>query len=64
MLMYDVYFKDYRKRQTEKIAVLTERRGDPLRQDGLKWARRLFGKMVRDGHGIFILPREVEVRID
>jgi hypothetical protein len=55
---------DYRKRQTEKIAVLTERRGDPLRQDGLKWPRRLFGKMVRDGHGIFILPREVEVRID
>jgi len=62
--MHDVYFKDYRKRQTEKIAVLTERRGDPLRQDGLKWARRLFGKMVRDGHGIFILHREVEVRID
>ena len=64
MLMYDVYFKDYRKRQTEKIAVLTERRGDPLRQDGLKWARKLFGKMVRDVHSIFILPREMEVRVD
>ena len=62
VLMYDVYFSYYRKRQTEKIAILTERRSDPLRQDGLGWARRLFGKMVRHGHGIFIPPRG-EVRI-
>ena len=64
VLIYDVYFKDYAKRQTEKIGILAERRSNPLRQDGLKWARKLFGKMVRDVHSIFILPREMEVRVD
>ncbi len=57
MLMYEVFYRDYRKRQTEKIAILVERRRGPDRQNGLKWARKMFGKMVSDGHGIFILPR-------
>lgn len=36
VLIYDVYFRDYRKRRTEKVAILTEGRSDPLWQDGLK----------------------------
>jgi hypothetical protein len=39
MVIYEVYYRDYRNRQTEKIAILVERRRDPNRQNGLKWAR-------------------------
>ena len=28
MLMYEVYYRDYKNRQTNKIAILTERRSD------------------------------------
>ncbi len=63
MLMYDVYYKDYKNSQTNKIAILVERRRDPNRQNGLKWARRMFGKMFRDTHCIFISPRKEEMNI-
>jgi len=62
--MYKVYYRDYKERQADKIGTLVERRNNPLSQNGLKWARRLFGKMVRDAHSIFILPKEVEVRVE
>jgi len=63
MLMYDVYYKDYRNRQTNKIAILVERRKGPNRQNGLKWARKMFGKMFRDTHCIFIKPRMEDINI-
>jgi hypothetical protein len=63
MLIYEVYYRDYRNRQTEKIAILAERRRDPNRQNGLKWARRMFGKMFRDTHCIFIRPREEKINV-
>jgi len=37
--MYEVYYRDYKKRESDKIATLVERRRDPIRQNGLKWAR-------------------------
>ena len=64
MLMYDVYHRNYRNRQTEKIAILVERRRDPSRQNGLKWARRMFGKMIRDNHAIFVISREESINIE
>lgn len=63
MLMYEVFYRDYRNRQTEKIAILVERRRDPSRQNGLKWARRMFGKMIGDTHCIFVMPREENINI-
>ena len=63
MLMYDVYSRDYRERQTEKIAIRVERRRDLNRQNGLKWARRMFGKMIADVHSIFVMPREEDVEV-
>jgi hypothetical protein len=59
-VLYEVFYKDYQGGKIEKIATLVERRRNPLRQKGLKWARTLYGKMVRDAHGIFIERRELE----
>jgi len=61
--MYDVYHRDYKKGQTDKIAILVERRRDPRRQNGLKWARGMFGKRIADVHSIFVMPREEDFKI-
>jgi hypothetical protein len=62
--MYDVYCRDYKKRETDKIATLVERRRDPIRQNGLKWARIFFGELAQDSHSIFIKPKKMEVAIE
>ena len=64
MLMYEVYYRDYKKRESDKIATLVERRRDPIRQTGLKWARIFFGRLVQDSHSIFIKPKKMEVNIE
>lgn len=64
MLMYEVYYRDYKKRESDKIATLVERRRDPIRQNGLKWARIFFGGLVQDSHSIFIKPKKMEVTIE
>ena len=64
MLMYEVYYRDYKKSETEKIAILVERRRDPIRQNGLKWARIFLGELVQDSHSIFIKPKKMEVAVE
>ncbi len=64
MLMYEVCHRDYKNSETEKIAILVERRRDPIRQNGLKWARIFLGELVQDSHSIFIKPKKIEVAID
>ncbi len=63
MLMYDVYHRNYKNGQTNKIAILVERRSNPDRQDGLKWARKMFGQIVGDANSIFILPRREDINV-
>ncbi len=63
MLMYEVYHRDYKNRQTDKIAILVERRRDPNRQNGLKWARRMFAEVIGDAHAIFVIPRKENINI-
>jgi hypothetical protein len=47
-----------------KLAISVERRMDPNRQNGLKWARGMFGKTIAaDVHCIFVMPREEEIII-
>ena len=58
MLMYDVFHRDYRNGQTDKIAILIERRRNPNRRNGLKWARKMFGNVIADAHAIFVISRE------
>jgi hypothetical protein len=64
MLMYEIYYRDYKKRGSDKIATLVERRKDPIRQNGLKWARIFFGELVQDSHSIFIKSKKMEVTIE
>ncbi len=64
MVMYEVYYRDYKKGETDKIATMVERRSDPIRQNGLKWARIFFGELVQDSHSIFIKPKKMEATIE
>jgi len=63
MLMYDIYHRDYKNRQTDKIAILVERRRDPNRQNGLKWARRIFGNVMGDAHATFVIHRGENINV-
>jgi hypothetical protein len=62
--MYGVYYRDYKKGETDKIATMVERRSDPIRQNGLKWARIFFGELLQDSHSIFIKPKKMEATIE
>jgi hypothetical protein len=58
VLIYEVFDKNYKEKEKGKIAILPERRMDPSRQNGLKWARKLLGKSVQDPNSIFIISRQ------
>ena len=65
MLIYEVYYRDYKKNSTDLIGVLTERRNDPKRQkdlvpSALKWARIAFRGLVLDANAIFIIGRHID----
>jgi ribosomal protein L20 len=62
--MYVVYYRDYKNRETDKIAIWVERRRDPIKQNGLKWARIFLGELVQDSHSIFIKRKKMEVVIE
>jgi len=62
--MYEVYYRDYKTRETDKIAILVERRRDPIRQNVLKCARIFLGELVQDSHSIFIKRKKMEVAIE
>jgi hypothetical protein len=64
MVMCEVYYRDYKKGETDKIATMVERRSDPIRQNGLKWARIFFGELVQDSHSLFIKPKKMEATIE
>jgi hypothetical protein len=62
MVVYKVFFRNYKLKKGELIGSLMERRKD-LRgknqlESGLKWAKLKFGHIVKDKHSIFIVPRE------
>jgi hypothetical protein len=65
MIVYKVLCKNYKLKQGELIGALVERRKD-LRgksrvESGLKWARSVFGQMVRDKQTIFVIPHELNL---
>ena len=64
MIIYNVHYQDYKKKNKEKIGALVERRKDPRRgstliQSALKWAKTEFGQFVKDANAIFIEKRVV-----
>lgn len=68
MIIYKVLYKDYELKKGELMGALAERRKD-LRgksrlESGLRWAKLMFGKMVKDKNAIFIVPHELNLEKD
>lgn len=60
MIIYKVYYKYYELNKGEIMAALTERRKDgrgrSRLQSGRRWAKLMFGQMVKDKNAIFVVP--------
>jgi hypothetical protein len=68
MLVYKVFYKNYKLKKGEFIGLLVERRKD-LRgktqiESGLRWARLTFGRMLKDERTIFIIPNDLKLEDD
>jgi hypothetical protein len=66
VIVYKVLYKNYELKQNQLMGGLAERRKD-LRgksrvESGLKWARLVFGQMVRDKQAIFVVPHELSLK--
>jgi hypothetical protein len=66
MIVYEVLCKDYEFKQAKLVGALAERRkdlrGKSRTESGLKWAKLVFGKMVRDKQAIFVIPHELKLK--
>ncbi len=67
MVVYKVFYKNFELRRGEFVGMLIERRKD-LRgktqlESGMRWARAAFGRMVKDGRTIFVVPNELKFGI-
>ena len=60
-MYYEVFYKGYKTQNTYKIGELIERRNESRvkrdRRCGLKYARMVYGSIVKDPHAIFIEVR-------
>jgi hypothetical protein len=66
MIVYKVFCKDSELKKENLIRVLAERRND-LRgktrfESGLRWARFFFAGLVKNRQGIFVVPKELDIR--
>jgi hypothetical protein len=66
MIIYKVLCKNYDLKQDQLMGALAERRKD-LRgksrvESGSKWAKLVFGQMVRDKQSMFVIPYEVNLK--
>jgi hypothetical protein len=68
MIVYVVFYKDYKHRKGELMGLLVERRKDMRGQtqwaSGAKWARQAFGHLVKDKKDIFVYPKEMKIDDD
>jgi len=60
MIVYKTFYKNYELKRSELLGVLVERRKD-LRgmnhlESGMRWARSIFGSLVKDKQSIFVAP--------
>ncbi|MGZ3559439.1 MAG: hypothetical protein ACXU97_10040, partial [Thermodesulfobacteriota bacterium] len=59
--------KDFERKRGEFVGMLIERRKD-LRgktqlESGMRWAKRAFGRMVKDEKTVFVVPNELKLEI-
>jgi len=68
MIVYKVFYKDYGLKRDELKGALAERRknlrGRNRREAGLKWAKSIFGPMVKDKHALFVVPDDLSFEKD
>jgi hypothetical protein len=68
MIIYKVFYKNYKFKRGELVGTLTERRknlrGKTEVESGLRWARLRFGHMVKDKNSIFVVPNMLDLGID
>jgi hypothetical protein len=60
--------KNYEHRKGELMGILVERRKDTRGltqwESGVKWARHVFGHLVKDKKDIFVYPKEIKIDDD
>jgi hypothetical protein len=66
VIIYKVFCMNYDLKKGELLGVLTERRND-LRgktrlESAARWAKLMFGQLVRDKHTIFVVPDELNFK--
>jgi hypothetical protein len=68
MITYKVLYKNYKLKKGELMGVLVERRkdlrGKSLLESGLRWAKSMFGRTVKNKHWIFVVPHELNLKKD
>ncbi len=68
MIVYVAFCKDQEHKKGEIIGMLVERRtetkGQTQWESGTKWARQVFGHLVKDKKDIFVHPKEMEISDD
>jgi|GEM_PF-220816 len=64
VIVYKVFYKNYKLKRGELIGTLAERRKDSRGmmqiESGLKWARLTYGDLVKTKEAIFIVPKELK----
>ena len=68
MIVYKVFYKNYELKRGELMGILKERRkdlrGKSVLEAGLKWAKWVFGHLVKDKHAIFVVPDKSNLKDD
>ena len=67
MVIYKVFYKNFELKKGEFVGMLIERRedmrGNTQIQSAMRWAKLVFGRMVKDENTIFVVPTELKLGI-
>jgi hypothetical protein len=68
MIVYRVYYKNSELKKGDLIGMLIERRKSlkemTRAESGLRWAKLIFGRKVKDEKGVFVVPSELSSEDD
>jgi hypothetical protein len=68
MVVYRVFYKNFELKKGEFVGILIERRkdmrGKTQLESSVRWAKLAFGRMVKDGKTIFVVPKELKLGIN
>ncbi len=68
MVVYKVFYKNFKLKKGEFVGMLIERRkdmrGETQLESAMKWAKLAFGCMLKDEKTIFVVPKELKLGIN